>query len=150
MLVLSDFLRLLPLFVVFCVVPKFISVVVRVRDLECGEHDRVLDAGCVARAVIEYPLKEELLFRGLPYLLAGNEGLLMGTVMWYLGHILFRLNNCATLAEVLALVVRYGTATYFYTYAWINAHTLVPIIYHVLSNALGIVLVESIVRRYCT
>ena len=106
--------------------------------------------GYIVEVVIEYPLKEELLFRGLPYSLAGNEGLLMGTAMWYLGHVLSRIGSCTTLTEVFTLVVRYGAATYFYTYAWINTHPLVPIIYHVLSNALGIAVVETIVRRYCT
>lgn len=105
------------------------------RSLESGLEEIVVTG-------LYYPLFEELVFRGLPYLLGmGVIGVGLGTAVWVLLHPVWRLKMLpvnATTGEKLKMfgidVLDYSVAGAWLSWLWLNGWGVLAIIYHIFHN----------------
>jgi len=91
-----------------------------------------------------YPLFEEMVFRGLPYLLGfGVIGVGLGTAIWVLMHPVWRLKMLPVNAETgtkLKMftidIVDYSIAGAWLSWLWLNGWGVLAVAYHIFHNFL--------------
>jgi membrane protease YdiL (CAAX protease family) len=91
-----------------------------------------------------YPLFEEMVFRGLPYLLGfGVIGVGLGTAIWVLLHPVWRLKMLPVNAETgtkLKMftidIVDYSIAGAWLSWLWLNGWGVLAVAYHIFHNFL--------------
>ena len=91
-----------------------------------------------------YPLFEEMVFRGLPYLLGfGVIGVGLGTAIWVLLHPVWRLKMLPVNAETGTKLKMFGIDILDYSIAgawlswlWLNGWGVLAVAYHILHNFL--------------
>jgi len=87
-----------------------------------------------------YPLFEELLFRGIPYLLFGFLGLVVGSTVWVIMHPAWQLQYLSAFPLRKKLVFTFTSTGYyvanavFYGMMWLSGAGLAAILYHVIHN----------------
>jgi len=90
--------------------------------------------------VFYYPLFEELLFRGLPYLFFGTLGVIIGSLIWVLMHPAWQLQYLSAypLRKKLLFTATstgyYAANAVFYGMMWLNGAGLAAILYHIIHN----------------
>jgi len=90
--------------------------------------------------VLYYPLFEELLFRGLPYLFFGTLGLVIGSIVWVAMHPAWQLQYLSSyplrtkLLFTATSTFYYATNAVFYSMMWLNGAGLCAILYHIIHN----------------
>jgi len=90
--------------------------------------------------VFYYPLFEELLFRGLPYLFFGTLGVVIGSVVWVVMHPAWQLQYLSAYPLRKKIVFTLTSSGYyvanavFYSMMWLNGAGLAAILYHVIHN----------------
>lgn len=90
--------------------------------------------------VFYFPLFEELVFRGLPYLLFGLPGVVVGSFVWVLMHPAWQLQYLSNrslgkkLAFTLSATAYYALTATFYSMVWLSGAGLVAILYHMFHN----------------
>jgi len=95
----------------------------------------------LALTVLYFPLFEELVFRGIPLLLFGWLGLIIGSAVWVLMHPAWQLQYLAHLplgrkiAFTATSTCFYALNAVFYGMMWLDGAGLAAIIYHVAHNA---------------
>jgi len=94
----------------------------------------------VTITVLYYPLFEELLFRGLPYLFFGILGLAVGSTVWVVMHPAWQLQYLSAFSLRKKIVFTLTSSSYyvanamFYSMMWLNGAGLAAILYHVIHN----------------
>jgi len=94
----------------------------------------------VAVSALYYPLFEELLFRGLPYLLFGFLGVVIGSIVWVAMHPAWQLQYLSAYPLRKKIVFTVTSSSYyaanavFYGMMWLNGAGLAAILYHVIHN----------------
>ena len=89
-----------------------------------------------------FPLFEELVFRGVPLLLAGMAGVVVADAVWVLMHPAWQLRYIVDLPLWKRIVFTLETAAYyalnavFYTMQWLAGYGLVAIAYHMMHNGI--------------
>jgi len=80
----------------------------------------------VTLTALYYPLFEELLFRGIPYLLFGTVGAVIGSVVWVLMHPAWQLQALSDfplwkkIAFTVTAAFYYASSAAFYTMMWLD------------------------------
>ena len=96
--------------------------------------------GTIAITVLYYPLFEELVFRGLPYLFFGPLGVIIGSTVWVALHPAWQLQYLALCPLRTKLLFTATTTGYyaahaaFYSMVWLDGAGLCAILYHVIHN----------------
>ena len=117
---------------------------IRIEDFT----NSVLDSGVtyesafkdVVLVVLYFPLFEELVFRGLPYLLFGTLGIVVGSAVWVSMHPAWQLQYVRSLPlrkKVLFTITStayYTSAATFYSMMWVAGAGLASILYHIAHN----------------
>jgi len=91
-------------------------------------------------AVLYYPLFEELIFRGLPYLVFGFYGIVLGSLTWAVMHPAWQLFlvQSYSLRKKIAFTVTtlsyYLCNAVFYSMIWMGGFGLVAVLYHMAHN----------------
>ena len=93
-----------------------------------------------------YPLFEEMVFRGLPYLLGfGVIGVGLGTAIWILMHPVWRLKmlpvnaDTGTKLKMFAIdIVDYSIAGAWLSWLWFNGWGVLAVAYHIFHNTVVI------------
>ena len=94
----------------------------------------------ITLTVFYFPLFEELLFRGLPYLFFGTLGVVMGSLIWVLMHPAWQLQYLSAYPLRKKLVFTatstgyYAANAIFYSMMWLNGAGLAAILYHIIHN----------------
>jgi len=94
----------------------------------------------VVITVLYYPLFEELLFRGLPYLFFSTIGVIIGSLIWVVMHPAWQLQYLSALPLQKKIIFTTTSSGYyaanaaFYSMMWLNGAGLVAILYHVIHN----------------
>ena len=94
----------------------------------------------VTITVLYYPLFEELLFRGLPYLFFGFLGVVIGSLVWVVMHPAWQLQYLSAFPPRKKIVFTitsssyYATNAVFYSMMWLNGAGLAAILYHIIHN----------------
>ena len=90
--------------------------------------------------VFYYPLFEELLFRGLPYLFFGTLGVIIGSLVWVIMHPAWQLQYLSAYPLRKKLIFTATSTGYyvanavFYAMMWLNGAGLAAILYHIIHN----------------
>ena len=90
--------------------------------------------------VLYYPLFEELLFRGLPYLFFGTIGVIIGSIVWVVMHPAWQLQYLSSYPLRTKLLFTatstgyYAANAAFYSMMWLNGAGLCAILYHIIHN----------------
>jgi len=90
--------------------------------------------------VLYYPLFEELLFRGLPYIFFGPIGLVIGSIVWVAMHPAWQLQYLSSyplrtkLLFTATSTFYYAANAVFYGMMWYNGAGLCAILYHIIHN----------------
>jgi len=113
------------------------STVPFLRSFESGLEQIVVTG-------LYYPLFEEMVFRGLPYLLGfGVIGVGLGTAIWVLLHPVWRLKMLPVNAETgtkLKMftidIVDYSIAGAWLSWLWLNGWGVLAVAYHIFHNFL--------------
>jgi len=94
----------------------------------------------VVLTVLYFPLFEELVFRGIPFMLFGLLGLIVGSIVWVAMHPAWQLQYLSSLplwkrvAFTISSTFYYSLNTIFYCTLWMNGAGLVAILYHMIHN----------------
>ena len=94
----------------------------------------------IALTVLYYPLFEELLFRGLPYMFFGLLGIVVGSTVWVIMHPAWQLQYLSALPLRKKIVFTITSSSYyvanavFYSMMWLNGAGLAAILYHIIHN----------------
>jgi len=94
----------------------------------------------IVLTVLYYPLFEELVFRGLPFLLFGTIGLAVGSTVWVVMHPSWQLQYISELPLRKKLMFTATSSGYyianavFYGMMWVNGAGLAAILYHIFHN----------------
>lgn len=94
----------------------------------------------VSITVLYYPLFEELLFRGLPYLFFGFLGVVLGSLVWVVMHPAWQLQYLSAFPLRKKLIFTITSSSYyalsavFYGMMWVNGAGLAAILYHIIHN----------------
>jgi len=86
------------------------------------------------------PLEEEVVFRGAPMLLFGTTGLILGTVVWAVGHLPSRMQNFTSypvkkkVAVASILMAIYAVMGVYYIWVWYLGLGLLAIFLHMFHN----------------
>jgi len=139
-----------PWYVALVLVPAAVRIVIeRVAGIRVEEFmDTVLGIGVtyesafkdVVLVVLYFPLFEELVFRGLPYLLFGTLGIAVGSAVWVVMHPAWQLQYVRALPirkKVLFTVTStafYACTAAFYSMMWVAGAGLAAILYHIAHN----------------
>jgi len=105
----------------------------------------------VTLTALYYPLFEELLFRGIPYLLFGTVGAVIGSVVWVLMHPAWQLQALSDfplwkkIAFTVTAAFYYASSAAFYTMMWLDGDGLCAILYHTFHN--GWITLADIIRE---
>lgn len=97
------------------------------------------------------PLLEELIFRGIPYLLFGVAGIVVGSAVWVLGHPSWQVKYIRTdslrkkLLFVATSTIYYSCSALFYSMLWLSGAGLLALVYHAFHN--GWITLIDITRR---
>ena len=90
--------------------------------------------------VLYYPLFEELLFRGLPYLFFGTLGIAIGSLIWVAMHPAWQLQYLSAYPLRKKLVFTatstgyYAANAAFYSMMWLGGAGLAAVLYHIIHN----------------
>jgi len=91
-------------------------------------------------AVLYFPFFEELVFRGVPYLLFGPIGAIIGSAIWVVMHPAWQLQYLRgfplrkKILFTATTTFYYATNAVFYTMMWLGGAGVAAIIYHVAHN----------------
>jgi len=94
----------------------------------------------ITLTVLYFPLLEELVFRGLPYIFFGTLGVMIGSAVWVLMHPAWQLQHISSLPLRKKLVFTvtstfyYSANAVFYSMMWLNGAGLAAILYHAIHN----------------
>ena len=145
----AQFIEYLPLYVALVLVPailrgaieRFLGIELRdwsLKDFTGLSFDIAFEAFILT--VFFMPLFEELIFRGIPYLLFGAIGAILGSAVWVIMHPAWQLRYVASqsiskkLLFIATTTAYYALSAVFYTMLWITGAGLLAIIYHMFHN----------------
>jgi len=139
-----------PWYVALVLVPATARIVVeRVAGIRVEELMDTVSLSCTAYedafkdvvlAVLYFPLFEELVFRGFPYLLFGVLGVAVGSAVWVVMHPAWQLQYTKTLPLRKKLIFTatstafYTTTAVFYSMMWVAGAGLAAVLYHMAHN----------------
>lgn len=110
--------------------PSKISLFIKFEDIY---------ASLVSTALVA-PLTEELIFRGVPYLLLGIPGIVVGNAVWILAHPSWQLRYITgtplwkRVAFTLNAIFYYTCTAVFFSLPWIQGYPIFSIAFHMLHN----------------
>jgi len=94
----------------------------------------------VTLTVLYFPLFEELVFRGLPYLFFGVLGIALGSAVWAIMHPAWQLQYLSSFPLRKKIIFTLTSSSYyalnavFYAMMWLSGAGLVAILYHIIHN----------------
>ncbi|RLF08518.1 MAG: hypothetical protein DRJ60_00205 [Thermoprotei archaeon] len=94
----------------------------------------------VTITALYYPLFEELLFRGLPYLFFGFLGVIIGSLVWVVMHPAWQLQYLSAFPLRKKIIFTLTSSSYyvanavFYSMMWLDGAGLAAILYHIIHN----------------
>lgn len=94
----------------------------------------------VAFEVLLMPFAEEMVFRGIPYLLLGNLGVILGSAVWAIAHPAYHLQLLwnrplkQRLGFALSSLTLFSFFAYFYSLLWISGAFATAVLYHMFHN----------------
>jgi len=149
--IIAKFFYYFPFYVALSVVPAMIRIALeRVFGIRMDELLSMSYEEAYRNFVLSsmfFPLFEEVVFRGLPMMLFGFPGLIIGSLTWVAMHPSWQLQYVSSLSLSKKILFTFTSSMYYacqavlYGWMWINGDGIIAILYHMFHNA-WITLVE--------
>jgi len=156
--ILYQMLYYFPWYVALVLIPMMVHVIiVRALGITPDMFQSLNSVRSYLLSVLYFPLFEEMIFRGLPYLFFGTLGVVVGSTVWVLLHpawqiqfIYGRLPRSKVVGFIASAIMYYGFNSVFYSMMWLSGAGFVAILYHMIHNGwltTGEVIVKYMKRK---